>query len=159
MPKKTLKIPLTINSTNLEEVASYKYLGVQFNNTGKFQTSAKELVKRGKQKIDAMWPTLMKAKLPKFNNLMQYLDSVILPRVTYAAQIWAIENTDILEMTQTYFMRKLLLIYPPRAANYFLRLELGRLHIQHRIVLATIKFHCKVFNMSDTRLPKIVLRE
>src|SRR5258705_8459224 len=106
-----------------------------------------------------MWPLLMRIKFPKLGNLLQYLDSVILPKATYAAQAWAMDQTDILEQIQTHFLRKLLQIYPPRATNYFLRLETGRLHITYRILMSTIKFHHKIYNMKNTRLPNIMYNE
>src|SRR5258705_10067795 len=84
---------------------------------------------------------------------------VIFPTLAYAAQIWAFDQAEILEQAQTHFMRKLLLIYPPRAANYFLRLELGRQHTQYRILDLAIKFHFRLFSMNNTRLPNIMLKE
>jgi len=153
--RNTGKESFFINSKQLEIVNQYKYLGVTLHSTGKFHKTAKELVKQSRQKIDAMWPILTRAKLPKFANFLQYFDSVILPGVAYAAQIWAQDYSEILEMSHTYFLRKLLLIFPPRAANYFVRLELGRRKIQSRIMLISIKYHFKLFSMPATRLPHI----
>ena len=155
--RKTLMETFNINHENLQVVKNYKW--VKFHTTGKFQITAKEIVIKSKQKIDAMWSTLWKAKLPELQNYLQYFDSVILPITTYAAQIWALEYSDILEMTQTHFIRKLLLIFPPRAANYFLRLEMGRQHLQYQILFLTIKYHFKLFKMQNKRLPKIILNE
>ncbi len=147
----------TIAGERLDRVKEYKYLGVTFHATGKFHATAKSIVNKAKQKIDAMWPTLMRAKFPKFKNVLLYLDSVILPKVMYSAQIWALDQTQILEQVQTHFLRKLLAIYPPRAANYFLRLELERSHILYRLFSLAIKFHHKLHIMQNFRLPKILL--
>src|SRR5258705_2435647 len=50
----------------------------------------------------------------------------------------------------------MLLVFPPRAANYFLRLELGRVHVKYRILKVAIRFHSKLIHMQPTRLPKII---
>src|SRR5258705_961986 len=62
-------------------------------------------------------------------------------------------------MPQSHFLRKLLQIYPPRAANFFLRLELGRQHIQARILFLAIRYHNKLVLMQNNRFPKIILNE
>ena len=77
-------------------------MGVNFHTTGKFHKTARDVITKTKQKIDAMWPTLMRAKLPKFNNFLQYFDSVILPKITYAAPAWALDQADIIELAQTH---------------------------------------------------------
>ena len=84
---------------------------------------------------------------------------VIFPTLAYAAQIWAFDQAEILELAQTHFLRKLLLIYPPRAANYFLRLEVGRKHTLYRILELAIKFNFKLCALQVTRIAKIMLNE
>jgi len=90
---------------------------------------------------------------------MYYFDTAILSTIIYAAQIWALEQGDIIEMAQTHFIRKLLAIYPPRSANYFLRLETGRVHTQYRLLSLAVKFHGKLIKMQEVRLPKIIYEE
>src|SRR5258705_3720333 len=148
-----------LNEQKLEIVQSYKYLGVKFQHTGKFHLTAKEMVGRAKQRIDALWPWLTRVGFPKFFNYLYYCDTVILSAVLFSSQIWALDQYDILERVQTYFLRKLLLVFPPRAANFFLRLELGRKHVKLQIMTMAIKFHYKVHNLQEQRLPQILLRE
>ena len=43
-----------LNNQKLEIVQAYKYLGVNFQSTGKFHVTAKEVVNKSKQKINAI---------------------------------------------------------------------------------------------------------
>lgn len=83
-------------------------------------------------------------------------DSTVLATLLYAAPAWALRYADKLEKVQLEFFKRLLRL-PRSTPSASLRLELGLLKVDLKILRLTYNYVIKVLSMEPTRLPRICL--
>ena len=80
-------------------------------------------------------------------------DKMIMPVLTYGAEIWGFETKQPIERIQTKFC-KFVLGTPLSTANSAVLGECGRLPIKVYAVIKCIKYWLKLLEMPSSRLPK-----
>lgn len=80
-----------IGSNKIECIKSYKYLGIIFNNTGKFNEAKKNLYDKGLKASFKLYKSIKSAS-PSLKTLLHIFDHTIKPIVLYGSEIWGMIN-------------------------------------------------------------------
>ena len=91
-----------------------------------------------------------------FRYFQNSINSVILPKATYSAEVWALRYTEVLDQIFSQASRRFLII-DYRSSNSFLRWITGRTHVKVKVLEKVCKYISRVFAMKPNRLPHIVL--
>jgi hypothetical protein len=83
---KIIKTKVTYNNTVLENVQIYKYLGIQFHASGKFEIARQDLVDRSLKAMFKLTSTFKNIQ-PSFITSMHLFDRMVKPVLTYGADI------------------------------------------------------------------------
>ena len=95
-----------INEIELENVKSYKYLGIYFSTNGTFKETRKHLSQQAKKAMNIPYQRIYNLTLP-LDICLKLFDRTITPILVYSSEIWGYENTDIIENIHTEFLRKI----------------------------------------------------
>ncbi|XP_073981339.1 uncharacterized protein [Rhodnius prolixus] len=145
------------NREKIEVVNNYNYLGITLSSKLTFHSHLKEKLSKAKQGINTLWKYLIETNNVEYNSKLRFFNAVSRSIVCYGAQVWGGVYYDELEKLFRFFVERLfrLPMFVPMA---FIYNELGYLPI----FTHTFKLHCnyilKVFNMPDSRLPKLVAK-
>ena len=148
----------TFNSTILNIVDEYKYLGVVFNS---ISTCNQNIVK---QHVPYIRDKALKASFMCFKKCrkigfvtpkvgFQLFNSFVSPLVNYGCEIWSTKEYPILELVHLKFL-KLLLGVKTSTCNMAIYAETGRypLDIQHKI--NCIKYWCRLTRLEEGKIVK-----
>ena len=122
---KVRKLPvLTLNSTPIDKVDKYTYLGVVFTYNAKFNASISERIDKGTK---AMFSLLRKGREHDIPHdiLLHLFDSSVAPVLMYGSEIWGCSNCDKIERIHLKFC-KMILGLNNSTCNIMVYGELGR---------------------------------
>lgn len=146
---KVRKYPIfTINSSEIDVVQDYVYLGVTFNYNNKFNKHFSAQIIKAKR---AMFGLLTKARrlLLPIDVVCDFFDKTIIPILLYGCEVTGIFDTEELEIFYREFL-KIVLKLSSSISNAMVYGEVGRLPLQHLIEQKIISFWLKlVCNDSD----------
>lgn len=91
--------------TNVEEVKQFKYLGFHFQSSGKFNKHMESMTSIGKRRVAEVWGIGERKFKDNFLVRMQMFKSLVLPAMTYGAEITGWTEWDCLEMAQRRYLR------------------------------------------------------
>ena len=91
----------------LEVVDSFKYLCLSFNFNGKFHLCKKHIVSQASR---AMFSVLSKGRKHNLSTdtMLDLFDKMIVPILTYGSEIWAYEESKVIEMLHLKFCKYIL---------------------------------------------------
>ena len=85
----------------------YKYMGIIFNDNGKFRVAKQDLLLKGKRAMFALITKARKRHLP-IDVQLELFDAVVTPVVLYGSEIWCNEGWKTLEKLHLQFCKIIL---------------------------------------------------
>jgi hypothetical protein len=138
-------------------VSQYRYLGVQLASDGKWDKHIAQVVISGKKRVGRVYKLLKQSPLP-IRVKVSLLKALVRPVLEYASEVWHCNaaQSKLLEALQLK-AAKLLLRCRKTASSSVVRGDLGLQALEERRDAAKLRFDCRLHNMPDGRLPKLVL--
>ena len=142
-----------INNTKLENVNSYKFLGLGFTSKASWSSALSLLAEQASKAIFMVKKSSLFPQLPPYLQLYIF-DKKILPILLYASEVWG--SMDIAEIeTIHYKFCKYVLGLPYHSVNYVALGELGRVPISILSIYRKIKYWFKIIKHTDYRFTSI----
>lgn len=131
----------------------YKYLGTTFSCRLKWTQCCKLLALQARKALN-----MLKHSLKILNNrdpkvCFKLFDSIIVPILTYGAEVWGTDINEEIEAVQNDFCKWILGI-SKKATNIMARGECGRLPLYVIYMIKPVKYWLKIQNMETTRYPR-----
>jgi hypothetical protein len=157
---RALKANLNIKGRKLAVVKEYKYLGLMFACSGKFNVAKKDLLQRGYKAMFKL-TSMFKGTSPKYYTYMHLFDQIVKPVLLYGSEVWgdwyfrnmdSIYNSlkvDVLELCHLKFCRFVLGVNR-KAPNIGVYGDTGRFPITLSAAISFTKYWNRVANI-DTQ--------
>jgi len=101
--------PLLYGGLPIEEVASFRYLGVELHCNGSMKTAVEHLAAASKRTVFALRRRCADLKINDLAIICQLFDALVKPVISYACELWVNEvATDSLELIHVSFLKLLL---------------------------------------------------
>jgi len=146
-----------IDSHPVNVANSYKYLGLHFSTKLSIKYALRELAMKGRAGTMQIIKGLMKVNCLQPKLLFKLFDSQIRPMLLYGAEIWGLQDTQVVESVHLLACKKLLNV-AARTPNTMVYGDTGRLPLFIYAHCRCIKFWTRLVKLSDTRYPKKVYR-
>ena len=131
------------NGTSLEQVLSYRYLGIIFSNTGSFATAVKTLCQSALKVINRI-ETMSREQGGFSPDVMCSLFSALVqPILEYGCEIWGVTYHQIIEKVLLKFCKGMLGL-PPNASTIAVYGETGTFPQWLRIYYRVIKYYVRI---------------
>jgi hypothetical protein len=137
----------------IESTTYYKYLGIMFSSRLKWSKATNTLAAQGKKALFSIKKVIYKCNGIPIEVAFELFDKMILPVVTYAAEVWGYEIYEPIERVQFQFC-KFILGVASNTCNSAVLGECGRYPLYIHYYLKCIKYWLKLLEMSNNRLPK-----
>ncbi|MCG8113215.1 MAG: reverse transcriptase domain-containing protein [Candidatus Thiodiazotropha taylori] len=134
----------------------FKYLGVVFSKTRHFYKARKHNIEQAKKAMHVLYKRIRNLNIP-LDLQLHLFDHTILPIALYGCEIWAFENTQIIENLHNEFLRHIVCLRKTTPV-YMLHAELGRRPIQINIKSRMISFWLSIINGKESKLSKLVYK-
>ena len=132
----------------------FKYLGVVFTKSRSFSKTKKHNYDQAKKAMHLLYKKIRNLNLP-LDLQLQLFEHTVLPIALYGCEIWAYENTKIIEKLQNEFLRYITNSKKSTPA-YMLHAELGCKAIDVKIKTHMIGFWLNIVNGKETKLSKML---
>lgn len=132
---------------------SYTYLGVPFSRTGTFQAAVKHFVSRAKIAMGTVWKPLIATRCNSWSTVVKLFQAIATATLLYSAGIWGLRYSAEIERIQTDFLKWILNV-PRNTPGYIIRIESGRIHLEHELVKRGTNYWLKLINMGEHRYPR-----
>ena len=138
----------------LEVVNNYKYLGYTITTKLSTDIPLSEFAGKAKSKIISIFRTLYKLGHIDTKLFFKLFDTQVKPMLLYAAEIWGVTQSSVVEKIHMYACKKLLgtSIKTPNTLVYG---ETGRYPIYIDGAIRSLKYWFRIINLSDNRIPKL----
>lgn len=141
--KRKLRHKWKINNQPIEQVTSFRYLGIIFDEKGSWCHQIKNSIANAQRSSRAIISFFYRKGGQYVPAASQVFVAKILPQLMYGTQIFNCQKLKSLESVQTKFYRSLLGL-PTCVSNTAIRLEVGQLPINARIWILKIHFWLKL---------------
>lgn len=94
-----------IGVETVEEVKTFKYLGVTLASVGTMSAHVRELVKEGNRAVARVWSIAERKFANNFQIRMQMFHSLVFPVMTYGCEIFGLDTWEPLEATARKYTR------------------------------------------------------
>ena len=141
-------------NAEIDIVKSYRYLGIEFFNTGLFNNTTNLIVGKSCIASGATLSTIYKMKDITWQTCLKLYNSLVSSVTLYSAVVWSIRYLENIEKVQLCFFKSLLNL-PLNTPDCVLRLETGNSPIALVVFKLTLKWIIKLINMENFRYPKI----
>ena len=94
----------TYNEETVDTVNEFKYLGIVFKNNGRF-LSAIKLIKAQANKAMRYIISRAQAKNMPMDIQLKLFDTLVIPIVTYGAEVWGFEHLNMLDQLELQFLK------------------------------------------------------
>ena len=148
------KFSFTCNGEELEIVHNFKYLGIIFNFNGAFKIGITELKKQASRAMFALISKCRKFDLP-IDIRLELFDSLVMPVMLYASEVWGGEHTGILETLHLKFLKYTLRV-KTSTCNNMVYGELGRFPLVIDIQKRLIGYWARLITGKSTKLSKVM---
>lgn len=138
---------------NIDIVPFYKYLGVMFTSKLCWTKAQDTLAAQASKTVHFIQQACHHFKRMPYNIYWHLFDKMVLPILTYGAEVWGYSTHACIENVQNNFC-KFVLNVPINAPNVAARGECGRVTVKVHCILKLIKYWCKLLQMEDSRLPR-----
>ena len=156
------KYKFLFNSTAIESINEYKYLGFLFSNSTSTEKGTSNLINQAQKAWFSIRYYLASSNQKNINTYLTLFDTQIKPIVLYACEAWSetikgnIDDATLLtknklEQFQIKIFKNLLGV-SRTTSNISILLELGRYPITSYMHYQTIKYFARLSSMKDDRL-------
>ena len=97
-----------LDGSRITEVSSFKYLGFTFQANGKYTKHIEDMAANGKRRVAEVWGIGHRKFEDNFSIRMEMFKSLILPAITYGAEITGWSEWESIELTQRRYLRWIL---------------------------------------------------
>ena len=139
-----------INNQLIEIVSSFKYLGVYLYKNGNWYRTQKRVSQHASYSLHNLFIVFNQIELP-VSKKSELFDSLVLPVLNYAAEIWGAHDAPDIEVIHTKFCRKLLTVKRSTNLNALYG-ELGRVPMLIHRKIIMIKYWLKIIALHDNSL-------
>lgn len=145
------------NGETVEIVREYKYLGVLFTSNLNMKKHLEGKLKEAKRGISAVWERCFKNRCIEHSAKQKLFRSTASAILLYGSQVWGYNSFELVEKCLRYFIKRIFCL-PNNTPNYMLYLETGVAPMFMETLYLHFNYIVKIFEMSDERLPKIILK-
>ena len=152
--KKIKDLRFKLGNTDLENVNSYKYLGLVFTSNGRFKESIKYLCNQAQK---AMFSVIKKARslqLP-LDVQLHLFHSTVMPIALYGCEVWGYEDCGMVERLHLKFCKYILRV-KSSTPNFMVYGELGEFPTSISIKTRMVNFWLRLLNDKNSKYSKIV---
>ena len=148
----------------LQVSTEYKYLGVEFGKVGRARWASylDRVLVKAKQAADQLAYSVGGGKPLPVHVALQLFNSLVRPRMEYAAEIWAAHCSagtfEQLDRVQAAFGKRVLRLAWNVSSTY-VREELGMPSMRERAMCAMLRFYGHLSKLPDSRLAGFIFRE
>ena len=137
----------------VETVASYKYMGLLFTPKLIWTKAKEELVAQARRALFTLYNVQNKLGTFSINDAFKLFDTMILPILTYAAEIWGYDYSIQIEKVHDRFCSQFLNL-PRYTYSVLSRGEVGRLPLCFNYYTKVIKYWLRLLKMENSRYPR-----
>ena len=137
----------------IEATTYYKYLGLMISSRLSWHKATHTLAAQGKKALMSIKRVIYKCNGIDLKVAFELFDSMILPIVTYGAEIWGFTVYEKIEQVQYHFCKYVLGV-SSNTSNHAVLGECGRHPLFIHYYLKCIKYWVKLLHMDNNRLPK-----
>ena len=140
----------TFNGNEVERVQSYKYLGFEFHTTKNLSNGVSKLVSAANKAMHAMNRRCAFLHISDPKQRCKLLDSLVLPILTYASEVWAVDNKvgESAEQLHWRFLKHVLGVRGS-TANLIVLAEFGRYPLHFHWWQQILRYHNRINNLPD----------
>lgn len=143
-------------NTRIEIVESFKYLGVYLFKNGNWNRTQKYIAQHASYSLHNLFIVCNQLELP-VSQMISLFDSIVLPTLNYAAEVWGHHAGPNIEIIHTKFCRRLLCVKQSTNVDVLYG-ELGRTPMSIHRKLILIKYWLKLLKLNErTILYKIFI--
>ncbi len=150
----TAKYSFMYMGSPLENVYTFKYLGILFSHNGSFAQCRKQLYEQGTKAMYALIRRGRQLSLP-VDILLDLFMKTVVPVITYGSEIWGYENLKLMETLQLRFL-KYILHLNRSTSNCMVYGELGAFPIEIGIKARMVKFWAVLNNGNTAKYSSIM---
>lgn len=143
------KLHFYFNSTELEIVKEYKYLGIFLSRSGTFTTAKKYISEQANKALFSLIKKIPNSDLP-FDIQIDLFNKTIKPILLYGCEIWGTGNCDIIERVQLKFY-KYIFNLKKSTPSFMIYGELGITPIVLDIKSHIISFWAKLITVNEDK--------
>ena len=158
--RKEHKYKFFLDKNSVDIVSQYTYLGIKLTSNGKFSDGIEVLREKSKFAMGAFQKRFNLSRLP-VDIANKIFDSMIMPILTYSAEVWGIYNKIDFEHwektpTEKAHLRfcKSYLSLNRRASNYASRSEMGRFPLKIAIDKQILKYFFRLRDLNENTIVK-----
>lgn len=137
----------------LETVPLYKYLGLLFTSYLSWTKAVHELSLKAKRAVMMLIMYSIKCGGFPTSVAFELFDKMVLPIISYGAEVWGTQQYKAIEDIQTFYCKKILGL-PTHTSNLATLGDCGRFPIHVHCAKKCIKYWLKILNMPNTRYVK-----
>ncbi|XP_067652544.1 uncharacterized protein [Haliotis asinina] len=142
-----------LDDENIEVVKEYIYLGILFNNNGRFCKGIKRLHAQASRAMYAVLRKIRMLDMPLDCQLKMF-DQIVQPILLYASEVWGYENTQLIERLHLKFCKYILKV-KMTTPDYMVYGELGRYPLDISIKIRMLSHWCKMLVLPHKLSSKI----
>lgn len=137
----------------VETVSYYKYMGILFTPKLIWTKAKEELAAQAKRALFTLYNVQNKLGVLSVNEAFKLFDTMIVPILTYASEIWGYEYSDPIEKVHDRFCINFLKL-PRYTFSVLSRGEVGRMPLCYIYYCKIIKYWIRLIRMNDNRYPR-----
>jgi hypothetical protein len=140
----------------IEIVPYYKYLGLLISSRMSWYMAQETLAAQANKTVAFILQVASKVRELNFEMYWTLFDKMVLPVLTYGAEIWGYKTYNCIENVQNRYCKYILNV-PSNTCNAAARGECGRVLINVQCNFRLIKYWCKLITMDADRFPQSML--
>ena len=154
--KRDYKQNYTIGEELLENVESFKYLGITFQRNSRFTSTKQNLAE---QATKAMYYILSQGRKLHLSVAchLKLFDAMVVPILLYGCEIWGFENLSVIESIHLRFL-KYLTSLRKSTPNFMICGELGRTNLFSSVKYRMISFWIRLISGKISKLSFVIYR-
>ena len=141
---------ILIDSTPIEIVDAFKYLGVLLAKTCSFLQTKKHAADQARKALFGLYQKIRNLELP-IDCQLKLFDGMILSILTYGCEVWGFGDLSIIEKVHTHAIKRILNV-KQSTPHVMLYGELGRYPVTLTIQNKIINFRSKTLLGKETKL-------
>ena len=153
--KNAYQYPFKFQGKLLENVSSFKYLGLTFNFNGKFNLGVKHLKEQGRRAMMALLRRSRQLELPVSTQL-DLFNTLVRPVLTYSCEVWGYSCVEIVEALHLEYC-KYVLHLKKSTPDCFVYGETGQFPLYIHIYSRMVKFWHKLVTGNSGKYSAAIL--
>jgi hypothetical protein len=140
-------------NVNVKVTNAYKYLGMTFTTKLSLNTFWEEICRKGKKGVIEILRCMRRLGSIDFCIFWKLFDTQIEPILSYAGEIWGLENNVQMEKVHTYAIKRFMNV-PIHSSNTVVYGESGRYPLYIRTYIKCIKYWLRLIKLPRERICK-----